>query len=489
VRPRGIPTIDPEQDPILVLTPHTTFDATRRLIESGTSTVERVTQHYLEAMERGKRLNAFLSAFGDDALEQARGVDRKFAAGTAGKLAGMVVAIKDVICMKGNRVTCGSKMLEDFVSLYDATVIDRLRAEDAVFVGKTNLDEFAMGSSTENSAFGPVRNPADETRVPGGSSGGSAVAVAAGMAHAALGTDTGGSIRQPASFCGIVGLKPTYGRVSRYGLVALSSSFDQIGPFANSVADAARVLQVIAGHDDHDSTSSTAPVPDYLAALNKNVRGLRIGLPNEAFGAGLNPEVRQAIERTADSLRAGGATMSEVSLPHSEYNISAYYILMTAEASSNLARYDGARYGYRSKSARDLAEVYVKSRSEGFGVEVKRRIMLGTYVLSAGYYDAYYRKAQKVRRLIQNDFLAAFRSVDCILMPTAPTTAFAFGEKIDDPLQMYLSDIYTVSANLAGVPAISVPCGTDNKGLPIGVQLIGKQFDESTILKVADFLD
>ncbi len=401
----------------------------------------------------------------------------------------MIVGIKDALCMKQERVTCASRILEHFVSLYDATAVARLEQEDAIIIGKTNLDEFAMGSSTENSAFGPVRNPVDESRVPGGSSGGSCVAVAAGMAHTALGTDTGGSIRQPAAFCGVVGLKPTYGRVSRYGLVALSSSFDQIGPFANSVADAARVLQVIAGHDPQDSTSATVPVPEYEASLTRDVRGLRIGLPREAFTEGLNEEVHTAIEKTVDALRREGAIIQDVTLPHSRYTISTYYILMTAEASSNLARYDGARYGYRAPAPRDLAEMYVRSRSEGFGAEVKRRIMLGTYVLSAGYYDAYYRKAQKVRRLIQNDFFAAFRDVDCVLMPTTPTTAFKMGEKIDDPLAMYLSDVYTVSANLAGVPAISIPCGADRQGLPIGVQFIGKQFDEPTVLRVADAVE
>ncbi len=467
----------------------TTFDATRKAIEAGTITVERITESYLDTISSKKRLNAFLTVYPEKSLERARQIDKKIADGTAGKLAGMVVAIKDVLCMKGEVVTCGSKILQHFVSLYDATAVKRLQDEDAILVGKTNMDEFAMGSSTENSAYGPVLNPIDESRVPGGSSGGSCVAVAAGMSHAALGTDTGGSIRQPASFCGVVGLKPTYGRVSRYGLVALSSSFDQIGPFANSVADAARVLEVIAGHDEMDSTSAKVPVPDYLSFLTKDVKGMKIGLPREAFAEGLNVEVRQAIEKSIDTLRLAGAEIVEVSLPHSQYNISTYYILMTAEASSNLARYDGARYGYRSPGARDLAEMYVKSRSEGFGVETKRRIMLGTYVLSAGYYDAYYRKAQKVRRLIQNDFFNAFNTVDCILMPTAPTTAFGFGEKSEDPLAMYLSDVYTVSANLAGIPAISVPCGADNKGLPIGVQLVGKQFDEQTILRVTDLLE
>ena len=472
-----------------LLNSHPTFESTRRAIENGSTTCERVTQQFLQSIAKGKRLNAFLSVFQEKSLQRARDVDHRISLGTAGKLAGMVMAIKDVICIRNEGVTCGSKILEHFVSLYNATVVERLLAEDAIVIGKTNLDEFAMGSSTENSAFGPVLNPLDDTRVPGGSSGGSCVAVAAGMAHAALGTDTGGSIRQPASFCGIVGLKPTYGRVSRYGLVALSSSFDQIGPFAHNAADAARVLQVIAGHDECDSTSARVPVPDYLAGLTGEVKGIRIGLPKEAFTKGLNDEVRSAIEMGIDRLRKQGAAFSEVTLPHSEYNISAYYILMTAEASSNLARYDGARYGYRSPEARELSDVYVRSRSEGFGAETKRRIMLGTYVLSAGYYDAYYRKAQKVRRLIQEDFLNAFRTVDCILMPTSPTTAFKLGEKIDDPLQMYLSDIYTVSANLAGVPAISVPCGSDSRRLPVGLQLVGKQFDEGTILKIADAME
>lgn len=468
---------------------HATFDATRQAIEAGTTTCESVTNQYLQAIEKGKRLNAFLSVFNQKAVEQARAVDKKIAEGRVGELAGMVVAIKDVICVKDERVTCGSRILENFVAPYDATVVRKLLSEDAVLIGKTNMDEFAMGSSNENSAYGPVLNPIDETRVPGGSSGGSCVAVAAGMAHTALGTDTGGSIRQPAAFCGVVGLKPTYGRVSRYGLVALSSSFDQIGPFANSVSDAATLLQVIAGYDECDSTSAKVPVPDYHASLTKDLKGMRIGLPKEAFGEGLDGEVRQAIEKGIDSLRGGGAVITDVTLPHSQYQLSTYYLLMTAEASSNLARYDGARYGHRSPGAKSLDETYVKSRSEGFGTETKRRIMLGTYALSAGYYEAYYRKAQKVRRLIQEDFFHAFREVDCVLMPTTPTTAFRFGEKVDNPLQMYLSDIYTVSANLAGIPAISVPCERDGKGLPIGVQFLGKQFDEATILMVADFLE
>ncbi len=374
-----------------MVTKRTTLDETRRALESGATTVEGVTSGFLETIEKGKRLNAFLSVFQRKAIERARDVDRKLAAGKAGRLAGMVIAVKDVICMKGERTTCGSKILENFVSLYDATAVARLQAEDAVIIGKTNMDEFAMGSSTENSAYGPVLNPVDESRVPGGSSGGSCVSVAAGMAHAALGTDTGGSIRQPASFCGIVGLKPTYGRVSRYGLVALASSFDQIGPFAGTVADAAAVLQVIAGHDELDSTSARVPVPDYNAALTKEIRGMHIGLPQEALGTGLDPEVRQAVEQTLDRLRGAGAVVEEITLPHSEYTISTYYILMTAEASSNLARFDGARYGERAPGVRDLAEMYTNSRTAGFGAETKRRIMLGTYVRSAGYYDAYYR--------------------------------------------------------------------------------------------------
>jgi aspartyl-tRNA(Asn)/glutamyl-tRNA(Gln) amidotransferase subunit A len=471
------------------ITDRIAFDRTRDALVSGATTCEATTLQCLSAIERKSGLNAFLSVFGERALARARDVDRKLAEGRAGKLAGMVVGIKDALCMKQERVTCGSRMLEHFVSLFDATAVARLELEDAILIGKTNLDEFAMGSSTENSAFGPVRNPVDESRVPGGSSGGSCVAVAAGMTHTSLGTDTGGSIRQPAAFCGVVGLKPTYGRVSRYGLVALSSSFDQIGPFANSVADAARVLQVIAGHDPLDSTSADVSVPDYEAALTRDIKGLRIGLPREAYTEGLNADVRAAIDNTVDLLRQAGAVVSEVTLPHSDYVISTYYILMMAEASSNLARFDGARYGYRSGAARDLTEMYVQSRSEGFGPEVKRRIMLGTYVLSAGYYDAYYRKAQKVRRLIQNDFFTAFKDVDCILMPTSPTTAFKLGEKLDDPLAMYLSDIYTVSANLAGVPAISIPCGVDHQGLPIGAQFIGRQFEESLILRVADAVE
>jgi aspartyl-tRNA(Asn)/glutamyl-tRNA(Gln) amidotransferase subunit A len=466
-----------------------TFDSIQAELHAGTITCEKLTHEYLTAIESGLGLNAFLAVFPEKALEQAKAIDQKLSHGTAGSLAGMVIAIKDVICLKGELVTCGSKILEDFLSPYDATAVARLRAADAVLIGKTNMDEFAMGSSTENSAYGRVKLPQDETRVPGGSSGGSAVAVRAGMSTAALGSDTGGSIRQPASFTGVVGLKTTYGRVSRYGLVAFASSFDSIGPFALTTKDAARILQVIAGHDDLDSTCARTPVPNYVEALTRDVKGLRVGIPKEYFGKGLDAEVRSSVEKCSEILKMGGADIREISLPHTEYTIATYYILATAEASSNLARYDGARYGYRAKGARDLLEMYERSRTEGFGSEVKRRIMLGTYVLSAGYYDAYYRKGQKVRRLIQEDFLNAFKNVDCILTPTSPTTAFKAGEKVDDPLQMYLSDIYTTSANLAGIPGISVPCGKDHLGLPIGLQILGRQFEEATILKVADFLE
>lgn len=466
-----------------------TFESIKADLAAGRTSCEAVTAGCLADIDRGKATNAFLAVFADEARAQAREIDRKLSAGTAGPLAGMVVSVKDVLCVKDAVVTCGSKILESFVAPYDATVVRRLREADAVIIGKTNMDEFAMGSSTENSAFGRVRLPQDPSRVPGGSSGGSAVAVKAGMSTVALGTDTGGSIRQPASLTGVVGLKPTYGRVSRYGLVAFASSFDQIGPFSMTVSDSASVLSVIAGRDERDSTSSDVPVPDYTRALTRDVRGMRIGIPKEYFGDALNDEIRGAVERQIDVLRKHGAIIRQVSLPHTEYTIATYYILATAEASSNLARFDGARYGYRAKGVKGLTEMYTRSRSEGFGAEVKRRIMLGTYVLSAGYYDAYYLKGQKVRRLIQNDFLEAFRSVDCLITPTSPSTAFKAGEKVDDPLQMYLSDVYTTSANLAGIPGISIPCGEDKQGLPIGLQVLGRHFDEETILRIADFLE
>ena len=465
------------------------FDVLHTELAAGATTCEKITKEYLDVIEKKKHLNALLAVFPDEAIEQAKSVDKKFQDGKAGALAGMVVSIKDLICVRDKHVTCGSKILENFVSLYDATVVQRLRNEDAVIIGKNNMDEFAMGSSTENSAYGRVKLPQDENRVPGGSSGGSAVAVRAGMSTTSLGSDTGGSIRQPAAFCGVVGLKPTYGRVSRYGLVAFASSFDSIGPLALTTRDAASVLQIIAGHDPNDSTSAEVPVPNYISHLIKDVKGIRIGIPKEYFGDTLNSEIRQAIEKKVDILRAHGAAIEEINLPHTDYTIATYYILATAEASSNLARYDGARYGFRAKDVGDLSEMYIKSRSEGFGAEVKRRIMLGTYVLSAGYYDAYYRKAQQVRRLIKEDFDKAFNKVDCLIAPTSPSTSFKAGDKMDDPLQMYLSDIYTTSVNLAGIPGMSIPCGEDHQGLPIGMQILGRQFDESTILKVADFLE
>jgi len=466
-----------------------TYDDIREGLLSGKFTCESIVKGYIERIRSYERLNAFISVFEDKAIERGIEIDKKIKEGRFGKLAGMVIAVKDNICIKDERCTCASRILENFISLYNATVIERLLEEDAIIIGKTNLDEFAMGSSTENSYFGPTLNPFDETRVPGGSSGGSAVAVAVGLCTTALGSDTGGSIRQPASFCGVYGLKPTYGRVSRFGLVAFASSFDTIGPLANSTRDIALVLQVIAGRDENDSTCADVPVPDYLSFIGLDVKGLRVGVPEEYFSLGLDDEVREAIQKRIDFLSENGAIIEKISLPHTEYNIPTYYILVTAEASSNLARYDGARYGYRASGVKSLYEMYVKSRSEGFGAEVKRRIMLGTYVLSAGYYEAYYRKAQKVRRLIKEDFDRAFEKVDVIITPTSPTTAFKLGEKIDDPLQMYLSDIYTVSVNLAGVPAINVPVGFDSKGLPIGMQIIGRQFDEGTILRVSDFIE
>jgi aspartyl-tRNA(Asn)/glutamyl-tRNA(Gln) amidotransferase subunit A len=390
-----------------------------------------------------------------------------------------------VICTEGIRTTCGSKILHNFVPPYDATVIERLKAAGAIVLGKTNMDEFAMGSSTEHSASGPTHNPWDLRAIPGGSSGGSAAAVAADECAAALGSDTGGSVRQPAACCGIVGLKPTYGRVSRYGLVAFASSLDQIGPMTKDVRDAALIMNVIGGHDPRDSTSADMPLPDFTRALTGTANGLRLGMPREYFAAGLDNEVERAVNEAVQVLEGVGATTAEVTLPHSEYGVAAYYILAPSEASSNLARYDGVKYGYRTPHWSNLRDMYMHTRDEGFGAEVKRRIMLGTYALSAGYYEAYYRKAQQVRTLIRRDFEEAFRHVDVIVAPTMPTPAFKIGEKTDDPLQMYLSDVFTVPVNLAGIPGISMPCGFNPAGLPIGLQLIGRPFDEETILRVA----
>ncbi len=400
-------------------------------------------------------------------------------------LAGVPMAVKDVMVTRGVRTTAGSKILENYVPPYDCTAVARLEAAGAVVLGKTNCDEFAMGSSTENSAYGPVRNPRDKTRVPGGSSGGSAAAVAAGFAVAALGSDTGGSIRQPASFCGVVGLMPTYGRVSRYGLIAFASSLDHIGPFAHSVKDAAMLLAIIAGRDPLDSTSADVPVPDYAAEIEKPVRGMKIGVPKEYFPEGMDTEVRTAVEDAIQLLAANaGCEVVPISLPHTAYAIPTYYIVATAEASANLARFDGVRYGHRSRASATLSEMYRRSRDEGFGPEVKRRIMLGTYALSAGYYDAYYLKAQQVRTLLTRDFEQAFSQVDAIITPTSPTPAFKLGEKVDDPLSMYLADIFTVTADLVGVPGISIPCGQSREGLPIGMQIMARHFDEAAIFRL-----
>jgi aspartyl-tRNA(Asn)/glutamyl-tRNA(Gln) amidotransferase subunit A len=400
-------------------------------------------------------------------------------------LAGVPVGIKDVMSTRGVRTTAGSKSLEHYIPPYDCTAVARMEAAGAVVLGKLNCDEFAMGSSNENSAFHPVHNPRDLSRVPGGSSGGSAAAVAADMAIVALGSDTGGSIRQPASFCGVVGLMPTYGRVSRYGLIAFASSLDHIGPLSKSVKDSAIVLQIIAGRDPMDSTSADLPVPNYVAELEKPVRGLKLGVAKEYFGEGLDGEVRHAVESAIDKLKSLGCEIVPVSLPHTPYAIPTYYLIATAEASSNLARYDGVRYSYRAQGVKSLSEMYRRSRDESFGAEVKRRIMLGTYALSAGYYDAYYLKAQKVRTLLTRDFEEAFSKVDAIVTPTSPTAAFRLGEKSNDPLAMYLADIYTVTADLAGIPGISIPCGETKEKLPIGLQILGKHFDEGTILRIA----
>jgi aspartyl-tRNA(Asn)/glutamyl-tRNA(Gln) amidotransferase subunit A len=464
-----------------------TIDDVRSAISERKTTAAALTaEFYARIRKEDPEIGAFLALSEDRARAQADRIDRMAADGKPlPPLAGVPIAIKDVMVTRGVRTTAGSKILDNFVPPYDCTAVVRLEAAGAVILGKLNCDEFAMGSSTENSAYYPVRNPRDKTRVPGGSSGGSAAAVAAGMAVATLGSDTGGSIRQPASFCGVVGLKPTYGRVSRYGLIAFASSLDHIGPFANTVKDAALVLRTIAGRDSMDSTSADVAVPDYVAEIDKPVRGLRVGVAKEYFGSGLDAEVRAAVEAAIQKLAGLGCEIVPVSLPHTEYAIPAYYIVATAEASANLARFDGVRYGLRARGAKTLAEMYRETRDSGFGMEVKRRIMLGTYALSAGYYDAYYLKAQRVRTLLTRDFEEAFKKVDVIAAPTAPTPAFKLGEKVDDPLAMYLADIYTVTANLAGIPGISVPCGENHEKLPIGLQLFTRHFDEATLLRAA----
>ena len=456
------------------------------LLSSGQIGAVEAVSAFLERIRAiNPKVNAYLSTMGEQALDEARLFDSGKKDFSASPLAGVPIAIKDVICIRGSITTCGSNILQGFVAPYSATVIEKLKQAGAIFIGKTNMDEFAMGSSTENSAFMKTRNPWDLNRVPGGSSGGSAAAVAAGLCAGALGTDTGGSIRQPSSFCGVTGIKPTYGRVSRFGLVAFASSLDQIGPITKDVEDAAIMLQAIAGYDSMDSTSVDLPVPEYRAALKETIQGLRLGIPREYFIEGTDPEVEAAVRNAISTCRQLGAHIVHISLPHTEYGIAAYYIIAPAEASSNLARYDGVKYGHRDQGTRDLIEMYRKSRSQGFGAEVKRRIMLGTYVLSAGYYDAYYRKASQVRTLIRQDFLDAFEKCDAILAPVSPIPAFRIGEKFDDPLQMYLSDVFTLPASMAGIPGISTPCGFTSENLPIGLQILGPHFREELILRIA----
>lgn len=456
-------------------------------LRDGSLACRDVTEAYLRRIRRhDERIRAFLHVDADAALRQADAVDAKRKSGEAvGLLAGFPVAVKDVICDSGAPCTCASRMLKSFRPPYDAHVIERLKAADAVLLGRTNMDEFAMGSSSENSAFQVTRNPWDETRSPGGSSSGSAAAVAARMAPVALGSDTGGSIRQPASFCGVVGLKPTYGRVSRYGLVAFASSLDQIGPFANDVYGAALLLRAVSGHDLRDSTSVNRPTPDYLATLNEPLSGLRIGVADEHFAEGLNPEVERAVREAIDVYRSLGATIHPIRLPHTKYAVATYYLIAPSEASSNLSRYDGIHYGHRAEKPENLFDLYAASRGEGFGAEVKRRILIGTFALSAGYADKYYVKALKVRRLIRRDFDQAFGEVDVIAGPVSPTPAFRIGELANDPLAMYLSDIYTISANLAGIPGMSVPCGFTSGGLPVGLQLLAPPFEEERLLRAA----
>lgn len=461
------------------------FYQVKKDIESHKYSLRDIMNEYLSRIESNKDLNAFTCVF-EDVTSRADEVNEKILNGSSGKLAGLICSVKDVISIKGKPLTCSSGILSDFKALYSATAVERLENEDAIIIGKVNCDEFAMGSSNENSFHGPVLNPIDKTRVPGGSSGGSAVSVAADLCMISLGSETGGSIRQPASYCGITGLKVSYGRISRFGLTAFASSFDSIGVFGKEISDIASVLEVIAGYDENDSTSSEIPVDRYCSILEEdiNTETFTIGIVDEYFSEGLNPEIKAGLNSLIEKLRAAGVKIKSVSLPYSKYVIQTYYILTSAEASSNLARYDGVRYGLREVNSTNLEEMYVNTRSEGFGTEVKRRIMLGTYVLSSGYYDAYYRKAQKIRRLIKSDFDRVFHEVDYILSPTTPTTAFKLKEKIDDPLSMYLNDIYTASINLAGIPAISIPAGYDSNGLPYGVQVIGKKFDESGLFKM-----
>ncbi len=463
----------------------TITQARHHLLEKKYSAVELLDAVYKRIDAVDGKIQAYVHLTRDIARQQAEAADKKLAAGEDAPLLGVPIALKDLICMKDTRTTCASHILENFVSPYDATVVQRLKEAGAVLIGKTNMDEFAMGSSNENSYFHVTRNPWDLNRVPGGSSGGSGAAVAVNECMGALGSDTGGSIRQPAAFCGVTGLKPTYGRVSRFGLVAFASSFDQIGPMTKTAEDAAILLNVIGGHDPMDTTSADVPLPDFTAALANDVKGLKIGIPKEYFAGGLDADVEKAVREAIRHLESLGMQTVEVSLPHTEYAVATYYILTCAEASANLSRYDGVKYGFRSEHSENLMDMYTHTREEGFGEEVKRRILLGTFVLSSGYYDAYYLKGQKVRTLIKQDFEEAYKKCDLIAGPIAPAPAFKQGEKLDDPLQMYLSDIFTISANLAGIPAMSIPCGQSQDNLPIGLQLMGKHFDEATLLNVA----
>ena len=458
----------------------------QRMLHAGETTAAEICRSVfarIDAVETD--VKAYIALMRESAEAEARAADEAIGRGSAGALAGIPIALKDIYCTKGFPTTCGSRILKHFIPPYDATVVEKLRAAGAVFTGKTNMDEFAMGSSTENSAFGVTRNPWDLERIPGGSSGGSAAAVAADMCIASLGSDTGGSIRQPASLCGVVGMKPTYGRVSRFGLIAFASSLDQIGPFTKDIEDCAILMNVIAGYDPRESTSVPVEVPDYRSFLDRGIEKWTVGIPKEYFVAGIDPEVLDAVRGAIRVVESLGASCVEISLPHSEYCLAVYYIIAPAEASSNLARYDGVRYGHRAEDAGDLLEMYKRSRSEGFGPEVKRRIMLGTYALSSGYYDAYYKKASQVRALLRGDFDRAFQCCDAILTPVTPTPAFRIGEKTADPLQMYLSDIFTISANMAGIPGISVPCGYTSGGLPIGVQFLTGHFEEGKLMQIA----
>lgn len=458
-------------------------------LAKGSVTVKELVRSYLDRIEKRKSLNIFLEVFADEALQQAEELDARLKSGKAGKLAGMVIGIKDNLCYKDHKVSASSRILEGFTSLYSATVVERLRNADAIIIGRCNCDEFAMGSSNENSAYGNVLNPIDETRVPGGSSGGSAAAVAGDLCLAALGTDTGGSIRQPASFCGVVGLKPTYGRVSRYGAVAYASSFDQIGPITKSIEDNALILEVMAGADEYDSTVSTRPVPEYSKELNQDMSSVKIAyIKDTVENEGLDPEIRKRVMEVVNNLRKKGHTVEAVDFPYLDYLVPAYYVLTTAEASSNLARYDGINFGYRSKNATDLDSTYKKSRSEGFGKEVQRRIMLGTFVLSAGYYDAYYSRGQKVRRVLRDKTNEILSKYDFIITPTTPGTAFEFGKNAADPIKMYLEDIFTVQAPLTGLPAISLPMGQHSNGLPFGVQVMAPKFEESKLFAFSNYL-